>query len=100
MLFDDPSSPGRGVVVGRATFRVAGRRRLPGEAARALRAFLFRIEPFSLNSTDLSSFERQESRMSFERQLTRFSCEIFRRVYLSQKPSFSRGQIPMSRFLE
>src|SRR4051812_35494765 len=91
MLFDDPSSPGRGVEVDRATFRVADRTRLLREAARALCAFLFRIEPFSLNSTDPSSFERQESRMSFKRQLSRFPCAIFCRAHLSQKPSFSRG---------
>src|SRR4051812_31621833 len=92
MPFDDPSSPGRGVVVDRATFRVAGRRRLPGEVARALCAFLFRIELYSLNSTDPSSFERLKSRMSFERQLSRFSCGIFGRAHLSQKPSFLRAK--------
>jgi hypothetical protein len=90
MPFDDPSSPGRSVVVDRATFRVAGRLRLLGKATWPLRAFLFRIELFSLNSTDLSSFERLKSRMSFEKQLSRFPYGIFRRVHLSQKPSFLR----------
>ena len=52
MLFDDPSSPGRGIEVDRATFRMAGHRRLLGEAARALCAFLFRIE------LDLSKLNR------------------------------------------
>src|SRR3954454_13598779 len=98
MPFDDRSSPGRGVEVDRATFCVAGRPLLLGEAARALCAFLFRIEPFSLNSTDPSSFERLKSRMSFERQLTRFSCGIFYRAHLSQKPSFSKRGIAMSVF--
>jgi len=58
MPFNDLSSPGRGVEVERAIFRVAGRSCLLGEAACPLLAFLFRIEPFSLNSTDPSSFER------------------------------------------
>src|SRR4051794_15366824 len=91
MPLDDPSSPGRGVEVDRALFRMAGRPRLLREAARALCAFLFRIEPFSLNSTDPSSFERLKSRMSFERQLSHFPGGIFYRAYLSRKPSFSRG---------
>src|SRR4051812_3231378 len=90
MLFDDPSSPSRGIEVDRATFRMAGRPRLFREAARALCAFLFRIEPFSLNSTNPRAFERQESRMSSERQLSRFPSGIFCRAYLSQKPSFLR----------
>src|SRR3954468_17378493 len=91
MPLDDPSSPGRGVEIDRAIFRVVvGRPGLLDEAARALRTFLFHIELISLNSTDSSSFERTKSRMSFERYLSRFSCGIFCRAHLSQKPSFSR----------
>lgn len=55
--------------------------------------FYSALNSFSLNSTDLSSFERQESRVSFERQLSGFPCVIFCRVHLSQKPSFSRGLV-------
>src|SRR3954453_7400312 len=91
MPFDDPSSPRRGAETARATFRVAGRPRLLGEAACALRTFLFRIELCSLNSTDPSSFERLESRMSFEILISRFPCGIFRLCLPSQKPSFLRG---------
>jgi hypothetical protein len=92
MPFDDSSSPGRGAEVGRAIFRVAGRLRLLGEAAWLPRAFLFRIELFSLNSTNPIPFERPKSRMGFERRLSHFPCGIFYRSYFSQKPSFSRGQ--------
>src|SRR3954454_22024335 len=84
--------PCRGIEDDRATFRMAGHRRVLREAARALCAFLFCIEPFSLNSTDPNSFERQESRMNFKRQLSRFLCAIFCRAHLSQKPSFLRGE--------
>ena len=58
MPFGDPFSPGRGGVIARAAFRMAGRFRLLSEAVCALRVFLFRIELFSLNSTDPRPFAR------------------------------------------
>jgi hypothetical protein len=41
MPFDDPSSPGRGDEIARATFRAAWHPRLLGEAELALLAFFF-----------------------------------------------------------
>src|SRR3954452_2543057 len=92
MPLDDPSSPGRGVEIDRAIFRVVGRPGLLDEAASALRTFLFHIELISLNSTDSSSFERTKSRMSSERLLSHFPYGIFCRAHLSQKPAFSRDK--------
>jgi hypothetical protein len=93
MPFDDPSSPERGTEVAHTTFRVADRPRLLGEAAGALHASLFGIEPFSLNSTEPSSFERLKSTRSSERQLSYFLRIILAVHRLSHKPSFLRAAL-------
>jgi hypothetical protein len=93
MPFHDPSLPGHGAETTRAASRLVDHPRLLDEAACALRGFLFRMELFSLNSTNPSHFDRLKSRMSLERCLSRFSYEIFDPPHLSQKPSFSRGLV-------